>query len=150
MMLGFPQVRKGCPSPTRRSVRPPTVRVLSEPTAISPSTSSKACATTRLSVVASPTTSCARPGTALVCQRSTAKPWLTIASLVWLALLMKYVVCQRRVARADAGADAAMDQNQNQTQTQNQNQDLNPNHNLNLNLNQNNFIFATYDIQLQY
>ena len=113
---------------------------------ISPSTSSKACATTRLSVVASPTTSCARPGTALVCQRATAKPWLIIASLVWLALLMKYAVCQRRVARADAGVEAvavaAMDQDQTQ------NQDLNPNHNLNLN--QNNFIFATYDIQLQY
>ena len=148
-MLGFPQVRKGCPSLTRRSVRPPTVRVLSEPTAISPSTSSKACATTRLSVVASPTTSCARPGTALVCQRSTAKPWLTIASLIWLALLMKYVVCQRRVARADTGVEAVAAADMDQNQDQNQNQDLNPNHNLNLNLNQNNFIFASYDIQLQ-
>ena len=146
MMLGFLQVRKGCPSPTRRNVRPPTVRVLSEPTAISPSTSSKACATTRLSVVASPTTSCAPPGTAPVCRKRLAKLWRTIASLVWLALLMNYVVCQRRVARADAWVDADMDQNQDQIQ----NQDLNPNPNPNLNLNQNNFIFATYDIQLQY
>ena len=124
------QVRNGCPSPTRRNVRSPTVRVLSEPTAISPSTSSEACATTRLSAAASPTTSCALPGMARVCQRSTAKPRTTISSLAWLAPLMPSAVCQtgrtlNSVARADVKVAAVMDQNQNQNQIQNQNQNLN-------------------------
>ena len=114
MQFNFQQValpvRKGWASPTRRSVRPPTVRVLSEPTAISPSTCSEACATTRISAAASPTTSCARLGTARVCQRSTAKPRTTITSLAWLAPLMPSVVCQTNhilnsVARARSDAE---------------------------------------------
>ena len=112
--ISFPQVRlsvrKGWPSPTRLNARPPTVRVLSEPTAISPLTCSEACATIRLSAAASPTTSCARLGTGRVCQRSTAKPRTTITSLAWLALLMPYVVCQTNhtqssVARACSAAE---------------------------------------------
>ena len=91
-------------------MKPPTVRVRSEPTAISPSTCSEACATTRISAAASPTTSCARLGTARVCQRSTAKPRTTITSLAWLAPLMPSVVCQTNhilnsVARARSDAE---------------------------------------------
>ena len=122
---------------------PPTVRVLSEPTAISPSTSSEACATTRLSAAASPTTSSARLGTARVCQRSTAKPRTIITSLAWLAPLMPSAVCQtgrtlNSVVRADAEVGgvpvtAAVNQNLNQNNNQNQN----------------NFMFSSYDIQLQ-
>ena len=113
-------------------MRPSTDRVLSEPTAISPSTSSEACATTRLSAVASPTTPCVRLGTARVCQRSTAKPRTTITSLAWLALLMPSAVCQtgrtlNSVARADVKVAAVMDQNQNQNQIKNQNQNQNLN-----------------------
>ena len=131
-------------------MRPPTVRVLSEPIAISPSTCSEACATTRLSAAASPTTPCVRLGTARVCQRSTAKPRTTITSLAWLAPLMPSVVCQtsrtlNSVARADAEVDAVpavvMDQNQNQNQDQNLNQ--------NQNQDQNNFISFIIRHQLQ-
>ena len=107
-------VRKGWASPTRRSVRPPTVRVLFEPTAISPSTCSEACATIRLSAAASPTTSGALPGMARVCQRSTAKPRTTITSLARLAPPMPSVVCQTNhtlnsvaSARSDAKVDTA-------------------------------------------
>ncbi len=103
-------VRERWPSPTRLNVRPPTVRVLSEPTAISPSTCSEECATTRLSAAAFPTTSCARLGTARVCQRSPAKPMTTITSLAWLAPLMPSAVCQTNhilnsVARARSDAE---------------------------------------------
>ena len=142
MRFYFHQVRKGTRFPTRLNVMPPTVRVLSEPTAISPSTCSEACATTRLSAVASPTTSCARLGTARVCQRSPAKPRTIITSLAWLAPLMPSAVCQtgrtlNSVVRADAEVEgvpvaAAVNQNLNQNQ------------------NQNNFMFSSYDIQLQW
>ena len=142
MRFYLQQVRKGTRFLTRLNVSPPTVRVLSEPTAISPSTCSEACATTRLSAAASPRTSCARLGTARVCQRSTAKRMTTITSRAWLAPLMPYAVCQtgrtlNSVVRADADVEgvpvvAAVNQNQNQ--------------NLNQNQDHNNFILSSYDI----